>query len=425
MPKTSFKTTAGWKTIPWQQLEKKVFKLQKRIFKASVRGDVKTVRQLQKTLIQSHSARCLAVRQAFSQEKKGTKTNQLISSQGMKLVEILKLGKKGKPIRVSKISLIYHCALQALLTMAIKPEWEARLEPNLVSNLPLQVWDAIRAIYISINSQSKYVLNVDISECFDCIDRLVVLDKLNTYPSMRRQIKTWLKFGIKDRNKYWQDLLLNIALNDLTNRLIRDFNLVSAQPSPKFVRYADKFVILHSDLAVIYQCQQIIFQWLGDMGWELKPDQTKISHTFLNYEQQKPGFDFLGFNIKQQAISGKKLGFKTIIQPSKENIQQHWKEISRAIALNKSAAQADLIQILIPKIQRWVNYYQLVNNQKVFGLLDTLMWNKLRAWAKRRHPKKSNKYWIEKYWHKVENQNWVFSTQKNGQIEYCLPKYVS
>ena len=31
-----------WKTLPWQQLERAVFKLQKRIFRASQRGDRKT-----------------------------------------------------------------------------------------------------------------------------------------------------------------------------------------------------------------------------------------------------------------------------------------------------------------------------------------------------------------------------------------------
>lgn len=49
MTNTSFKTTVEWNAIPWHKLERKVFKLQKRIYRASGRGDVKTVRKLQKT----------------------------------------------------------------------------------------------------------------------------------------------------------------------------------------------------------------------------------------------------------------------------------------------------------------------------------------------------------------------------------------
>lgn len=60
-----------WKDIPWRKLEKKVFKLQKRIFKASQRGDVKAVRKLQKTLMKSWSAKCLAVRRV-TQDNQGS-----------------------------------------------------------------------------------------------------------------------------------------------------------------------------------------------------------------------------------------------------------------------------------------------------------------------------------------------------------------
>jgi RNA-directed DNA polymerase len=52
-----------WKNLPWKHIEKRVFKLQKRIYRAAKRGDVRAVRKLQKTLMKSWSARCLAVRQ--------------------------------------------------------------------------------------------------------------------------------------------------------------------------------------------------------------------------------------------------------------------------------------------------------------------------------------------------------------------------
>ena len=48
-----------WKDIPWRQLERNVYKLQKRIFKASRRGDVKLVRRLQKLLIKSQAAKLM------------------------------------------------------------------------------------------------------------------------------------------------------------------------------------------------------------------------------------------------------------------------------------------------------------------------------------------------------------------------------
>ena len=71
-PKSDLESnTEGWKAINWRQAERYVFKLQKRIFKASQRGDVKAVRRLQKTLMRSWSAKCIAVRRV-SQDNQET-----------------------------------------------------------------------------------------------------------------------------------------------------------------------------------------------------------------------------------------------------------------------------------------------------------------------------------------------------------------
>ncbi|MBO0350856.1 reverse transcriptase N-terminal domain-containing protein [Phormidium pseudopriestleyi FRX01] len=63
MSKTSQLTRVEWNKLNWRKLERVVFKLQKRIFRAAQRGDTKAVRKLQKTLLRSWSARCLVARQ--------------------------------------------------------------------------------------------------------------------------------------------------------------------------------------------------------------------------------------------------------------------------------------------------------------------------------------------------------------------------
>ena len=72
MSKTSLKTTVEWNLINWRKLERKVYKLQNRIYKASSRGDVKAIRRLQKTLMKSWSAKALAVRRV-TQDNKGVR----------------------------------------------------------------------------------------------------------------------------------------------------------------------------------------------------------------------------------------------------------------------------------------------------------------------------------------------------------------
>jgi RNA-directed DNA polymerase len=65
MSNTSLKTTGEWHSINWRKLEGRVYKLQQRIYQASIRGDVKTYRRLQKTLMNSWSARALAERTSY------------------------------------------------------------------------------------------------------------------------------------------------------------------------------------------------------------------------------------------------------------------------------------------------------------------------------------------------------------------------
>lgn len=61
-----------WSDINWRKLERNVFKLQKRIYQASNRGDVKLVRRLQKLLISSWAAKALSVRRV-TQDNQGVR----------------------------------------------------------------------------------------------------------------------------------------------------------------------------------------------------------------------------------------------------------------------------------------------------------------------------------------------------------------
>ena len=96
--------TVEWKNTDWQKLERRVFKLQKRIYAASRRGDVKSVRKLQKTLIRSWSNRALAVRRV-TVENQGKKTagvdgvKSLSPVARLELIGQLKLTGKSKPTR--------------------------------------------------------------------------------------------------------------------------------------------------------------------------------------------------------------------------------------------------------------------------------------------------------------------------------------
>ena len=93
-----------WRSIDWRKLEKRVYKLQKRIYQASNRGDIKALRKLQKILIKSWSAIAIAVRRV-TQDNQGKKTagldgvKSLSPKQRLDLVNKLHLGIKACPTR--------------------------------------------------------------------------------------------------------------------------------------------------------------------------------------------------------------------------------------------------------------------------------------------------------------------------------------
>ena len=83
----------NWSESDWKEIEKRVFKLQKRIYKASRHGDPKAVRKLQKTLINSWSAKMLAVRKV-TQDNQGKKTAGIDGINGLRPTLRLKLVKE-------------------------------------------------------------------------------------------------------------------------------------------------------------------------------------------------------------------------------------------------------------------------------------------------------------------------------------------
>ena len=184
------KPTYKWNTIPWKKLARAVFKLQKRIYRAEARGDVKTARRLQKLILKSWSAKCMAVLWV-TQDNQGKKTagvdgvKSLSPEARLKVVRQLKLGSKAKPTRrvwIPKpgkdekrplgIPTIYDRALQALVKQALEPEWEAKFEPNSYGFRPgRSCHDAIKQIKLCIQNKAKFVLTQVASYLFRAANR--------------------------------------------------------------------------------------------------------------------------------------------------------------------------------------------------------------------------------------------------------------
>jgi RNA-directed DNA polymerase len=448
--------SVGWAALPWRKLEQSVYRLQKRIYRASVHGEEWKVHKLQKLLQKSEAARLIAVRRV-TQDNQGKNTAGIDGIQSVPPAHRLELAaqihprhhKRAKPVRriwIPKpgklekrplgIPTMKDRASQALAKLALEPEWEARFEPNSYGFRPGRgCHDAIEAIFNEIRSKDKYVLDADIQGCFDHIDHAALLGKLKTYPTMRRLIKGWLKAGVLEGCSFAPSeegtpqggvispLLANIALDGMERETEKEFTFRGGKPA--LIRYADDFVILHPTLNGVKKAQKVVEAWLASIGLNLNPKKTKITHTRVTHDGNV-GFDFLGFQVRQYPVGkghsgknahGKPLGFKTLIRPSKGAIKQHNQEVREIVRKHQNAPQEALIGKLNPVITGWANYHRTAVAKTAFSRCDQQLYGKLRAWARRRHPNKTPGWVAGKYWAVNKSEGWTFKTQQGPVLK--------
>lgn len=427
-----------WQTLPWKQFQRNVYRLQKRIYRAAQRGDWKRVHSLQRLLLRSWSARCLAVRQV-TQDNRGKRTPGVDGVASLTPPERLALAKTLRHLtnwRVDPIRRVYipkssnpnelrglglptmrDRAMQALVEQVLEPEWEAQFEPNSYGFRPgRSIHDAIEAIFNHIRLKPKFIFDGDIEKCFDQIDRQALLNKLHSPHQVKRLIRAWLEAGILDGDQWLypeagtpqggviSPLLANIALHGFELAV----SGVSKKHSIAVIRYADDFVIVCQDLDTLKQAIAKAEEWLAGMGLKIKASKSRITHTLDEYDGNV-GFDFLGFHIRQYHVGKHRshkrhAGYKTIIQPSRKAIQRHTDKVRDIVHRHRGAPQAALIAELNPVIRGWAMNYRACVAKVVFKEMDRMVYDQLRHWAHYRHPRKSGGWRYTRYWRRVNGR---------------------
>jgi RNA-directed DNA polymerase len=90
---------------------------------------------------------------------------------------------------------------------------------------------------------------------------------------------------------------------------------------------------------------------LKTIGLELEPLKTRISYTLKSLNGTKPGFDFLGFTVRQYPTKQNKKSYKLRIKPSLSSIKQHALAIKHRLREMLEVPQDVIIRELNPIIR--------------------------------------------------------------------------
>lgn len=192
MIRHSFNASESWKSLPWKQFRRSLFRLQRRVFKAIQVGDKRKAQSLQKLILKSTAARLLAIRQV-SQLNAGKKTPGIDGKASLTFEERLELSdelkrhsnnwfhqklreisipKKDGKTRILKVPTLADRAWQCLAKYALEPAHEATFHAHSYGfRTGRSAHDAQKFLFQNLRSYcngiEKRVIELDIEKCFD------------------------------------------------------------------------------------------------------------------------------------------------------------------------------------------------------------------------------------------------------------------
>jgi len=254
---------------------------------------------------------------------------------------------KGTKFRPLGIPAVRDRVAQEVLRRLLNPIFEAKFHDHSYGFRPgRSCHDAVEKVLELGRQGYRYVLDADISGCFDNLSHSAIMRELSDVVAdgnILGLVEKFLRAGVMEGGKIRptrvgtpqggvaSPLLANIALNVL------DWYL--QEHGFRFVRYADDFVVLCRSEDEAKEALALVEHFVADrLGLSLSPEKTKVTRFH-------EGFTFLGFDIKSRFV---RMRAKSV---------ENFKTKVRRITQRSHNLDAEMIEQLNRVIRGTANYF--------------------------------------------------------------------
>lgn len=467
-----------WNTILWEKIEIYVFKLQTRIYKASLKNQYGKMKWLQKKLLQCLQAKVFTLKNILSLKAQETffshqqklilvkylsiqsitkifvqkvLVNFPINSKKIKFLQTLSFSKK----IIQNFFIVQNEARNFLFKLALEAEWESKFSSYSFGFRPgRSSQDLVQLIYFflkknSCNSSLNFILGklkkspffFNFFSCKNVNQQKLkfFFAKLHTFPKLQKCLEfsfrtCFCSFFFYNTLNFsnickisFQQFLFNIILQGLDFFLISKIQVI-------LLIYGTSSISFFSDTLDFQTYRKLILGYFDIYGFifiNFDVFNNFYNFNFLNYTFLK--FNF--FKNKNYSFLYKtKKRKKILVFPSKESQKFFLQSIRCFVNFFKGKEGTNFLIKIVSKIKNWSFFFRSVDSKKVFSKLDHCLYCQFRSWCLKRHPKWNFYKILLKYFPKKQNyffegkfyqNNWVFffNSIKSKVNFFYVPKF--
>ncbi len=329
----------------------------------------------------------------------------------------------------------------------LEPIFEADFLPCAYGFRPRRrAHDAVAEVHYLASRPREYtwVVEGDITACFDEISHLALMDRVRARVADRRVlalVKAFLKSGILSEDRTLRDttagtpqgsilspLVSNVALSVLDEHIAsvpggpasssveRARRQRHGLPNFRLVRYADDWCLLvkgtRSDAEAL---RQEIADVLAPMGLRLSEAKTLVTHI-------DEGLDFLGWRIQRHRKRGTSRRY-VYTYPSRKALRAVMAKVKtwcRKVGVGQPLDV--LLRKLNTALRGWCAYFRVGVSSATFSYLSHYTWRTVWRWLRRKHRKTTWKQLRRQYanggWWPTGNELELFDPEKVSTTRY-------